>query len=59
MTGLTWAGATTVTVPAHTAADAPADDEGDDETVAGPIAIAVDMNEGGDTKPAGGDNPDS
>ena len=44
---------------AGAAADAPADDEGDDETVAGPIAIAVDMNEGGDTKPAGGDNPDS
>ena len=44
---------------AGVACEATADDEGDDETVAGPIAIAVDMNESGDAKPAGGDNPDS
>jgi exoribonuclease-2 len=46
-------------VAADAAADDEGDDEGDDEAVAGPIAIAVDMNEGGDAKPAGGDNPDS
>ncbi len=39
--------------------DSSADDEGDDEAVAGPIAIAVDMQEAADAKPAGGDNSDS
>ena len=39
--------------------DSSAEDEGDDEAVAGPIAIAVDMEEGADARPAGGDNPDS
>ncbi len=41
------------------AADDSAEDEGDDEAVAGPIAIAVDMQEGAQAGPAGGDNPDS
>ena len=39
--------------------DSSVEDEGDDEAVAGPIAIAVDMEEGADARPAGGDNPDS
>jgi exoribonuclease-2 len=34
------------------------EDEGDDEAVAGPIAIALDMQEGADATPAGGDNSD-
>ncbi|MEP6972163.1 MAG: ribonuclease catalytic domain-containing protein [Betaproteobacteria bacterium] len=38
-------------------ADAGVDD--DDEAVAGPIALAVDIGEGADAKPDGGDNPDS
>jgi exoribonuclease-2 len=39
--------------------DAGSDDEGDDDAIAGPIAIAVDMGEGTDARPEGGDNPDS
>jgi exoribonuclease II len=39
--------------------DAGSDDEGDEDAIAGPIAIAVDMGEGTDARPEGGDNPDS
>ena len=35
------------------------EEEGDDEAVAGPIAIAVDMDEHTEAKPPGGDNPES
>lgn len=37
--------------------DAVVDDEGDEDAVAGPIAIAVDVNEADSTAPANADNP--
>ena len=37
--------------------DAVVEDEGDEDAVAGPIAIAVDVNEADSTAPANADNP--
>ncbi|BEU95359.1 RNB domain-containing ribonuclease [Acidovorax sp. DW039] len=43
--------------PADASDDAAVEDEGDDDAVAGPIAIAVDVNEADSPAPANADNP--